>query len=60
MILLTATPINNDLFLRRIREADGTFIEEEEQFTKLASSEFLIQQLQALLKLMCFDVVTGG
>jgi len=35
--------------LRRIQEEDGTVIEEEEQFTELASSEFLKQQLQALL-----------
>jgi hypothetical protein len=35
--------------LRRIREEDGTVIEEEEQFTELASSEFLIQQLRNLL-----------
>ncbi len=35
--------------LRRIQEEDGTVIEEEEQFTELASSEFLKQQLQSLL-----------
>lgn len=35
--------------LRRIREEDGTVIQEEEQFTELASSEFLMQQLRALL-----------
>jgi len=35
--------------LRRIRDEDGAVIEEEEQFTELASSEFLMQQLRALL-----------
>jgi hypothetical protein len=35
--------------LRRIREEDGTVIEEEEQFTELASHEFLLQQLRDLL-----------
>jgi superfamily II DNA or RNA helicase len=35
--------------LRRIQEEDGTVIEEEEQFAELASSEFLKQQLKALL-----------
>jgi len=35
--------------LRRIRDEDGTVIEEEEQFTELASSEFLLQQLRGLL-----------
>lgn len=35
--------------LRRIREEDGSVIEEEEQFTELASSEFLMQQLRGLL-----------
>ncbi|HEY6998032.1 MAG TPA: helicase-related protein [Candidatus Binatia bacterium] len=35
--------------LRRISEEDGTVIEEEEQFTELASSEFLMQQLRALI-----------
>ncbi|TKB71602.1 MAG: helicase [Nitrospira sp.] len=35
--------------LRRIREEDGTVIEEEEQFTELASNEFLLQQLRTLL-----------
>jgi hypothetical protein len=35
--------------LRRIREEDGTVIEEEEQFTELVSNEFLQQQLRALL-----------
>ncbi|MBI2986883.1 MAG: helicase [Deltaproteobacteria bacterium] len=35
--------------IRRIREEDGSVIEEEEQFTELASSEFLMQQLRALL-----------
>lgn len=35
--------------LRRIRDEDGSVIEEEEQFTELASNEFLKQQLQGLL-----------
>ena len=35
--------------LRRIQEEDGTVIEEEEQFTELASNEFLLQQLRNLL-----------
>ncbi len=35
--------------LRRICEEDGTVIEEEEQFTELASNEFLVQQLRSLL-----------
>jgi superfamily II DNA or RNA helicase len=35
--------------LRRISEEDGSVIEEEEQFTELASSEFLMQQLRALI-----------
>ena len=35
--------------LRRIREEDGAVIEEEQQFTELASSEFLRHQLQDLL-----------
>jgi len=35
--------------LRRIREEDGSVIEEEELFTELASSEFLMQQLRGLL-----------
>jgi hypothetical protein len=35
--------------LRRISEEDGSVIEEEEQFTELASSEFLMQQLKALM-----------
>ncbi|MGH7827548.1 MAG: helicase-related protein, partial [Candidatus Binatia bacterium] len=39
--------------LRRIREEDGSVIEEEEQFTELASNEFLAQQLKALIE-------TGG
>lgn len=36
--------------LRRIQEEDGAVIEEEEQFTELASSEFLLQQLRNLLE----------
>jgi superfamily II DNA or RNA helicase len=35
--------------LRRIRDEDGTVIEQEEQFTELASSEFLLQTLRAVL-----------
>jgi SNF2 family DNA or RNA helicase len=35
--------------LRRIAEEDDSVIEEEEQFSELASSEFLIKQLQGLL-----------
>ena len=35
--------------LRRIRDEDGSVIEEEEQFTELASNEFLIKQLRELL-----------
>lgn len=35
--------------LRRISEEDGSVIEEQEQFTELASSEFLVQQLRTLL-----------
>jgi SNF2 family DNA or RNA helicase len=35
--------------LKRILEEDGSVIEEEEQFTELASNEFLKQQLQGLL-----------
>ena len=35
--------------LRRIREEDGAVVEEEEQFSELASSEFLAQQLRDLL-----------
>jgi hypothetical protein len=35
--------------LRRIRDEDSSVIDEEEQFTELASNEFLAQQLRALL-----------
>ncbi|HXR36728.1 MAG TPA: DEAD/DEAH box helicase, partial [Candidatus Binataceae bacterium] len=35
--------------LRRIRDEDGSVIEEEEQFTELASNEFLMKQLRDLL-----------
>jgi hypothetical protein len=35
--------------LCRIRAEDGSVIEEEEQFSELASSEFLLQQLRTLL-----------
>lgn len=36
--------------LRRIMEEDGKVVEEQEQFAELASNEFLIQQLRALLQ----------
>jgi superfamily II DNA or RNA helicase len=36
--------------LRRIRTEDGAVIEEEEQFSQLASNEFLQQQLRSLLE----------
>ncbi|MFQ5853507.1 MAG: C-terminal helicase domain-containing protein, partial [Candidatus Binatia bacterium] len=36
--------------IRRIRDEDGSVIEEEEQFTELASSEFLLQQLRSLIE----------
>lgn len=36
--------------LRRIRDEDGSVVEEEEQFTELASSEFLAQQLRAFVE----------
>jgi hypothetical protein len=36
--------------LRRIRDEDGTVIEEEEQFSELASAEFLAQQLRSMLE----------
>ncbi|MER3422601.1 MAG: helicase, partial [Nitrospiraceae bacterium] len=45
--------------LRRIREEDGTVIEEEEQFTELASNEFLLQQLRPLLSKKGKDTVAG-
>jgi superfamily II DNA or RNA helicase len=35
--------------LKRIREEDNSIIEEEEQFTELASSEILLQQLRTFL-----------
>ncbi len=35
--------------LRRIRDEDGAVIEEEEQFTELASNEFLLQTLRGVL-----------
>ena len=35
--------------LKRIREEDGTIIDEQEQFNELASNEFLLHQLQMLL-----------
>lgn len=35
--------------LRRIRDEDGTIIDEEERFADLASSEYLLQQLRELL-----------
>ncbi len=36
--------------LRRIQEEDGSVVEEQERFMELASSEFLQQQLRALLE----------
>lgn len=36
--------------LRRIMEEDGRVVEEQEQFTELASHEFLLQQLRSLLE----------
>jgi hypothetical protein len=36
--------------IRRIRNEDGSVIEEEEQFTELASNEFLLQQLRSLIE----------
>jgi superfamily II DNA or RNA helicase len=36
--------------LRRILDEDGRVIEEQEQFAELASNEFLLQQLRALLE----------
>src|SRR3970040_356738 len=35
--------------IRRIRDEDGSVIEEEEQFTEMASNEFLLQQLRSLI-----------
>jgi hypothetical protein len=35
--------------LKRIRDEDGSIIEEEEQFTELATGEFLMQRLRNLL-----------
>ena len=35
--------------LRRIQDEDGTVIEEQEQFIELVSSEYLLQELKALL-----------
>lgn len=44
----TVTPRNFNT-LRRIREEDGAVVEEEEEFSELASSDFLRLQLHALL-----------
>lgn len=44
----TVTPRNFNT-LRRIRDEDGAVIEEEEQFSELATGEFLLQQLRSLL-----------
>lgn len=44
----TVTPRNFNA-LRRIRDEDGAVIEEEEQFSELATGEFLLQQLRSLL-----------
>lgn len=35
--------------LKKIQDEDGSVVEEEEQFTELASNEFLLQQLKNLL-----------
>lgn len=35
--------------LRRIREEDGAVVQEQEEFIELASSEFMLQQLKAML-----------
>jgi len=35
--------------LRRIHDEDGTIIDEQERFTELASSEYMLQQLRSLL-----------
>jgi hypothetical protein len=35
--------------LRRIKDEDGSIIQEQEDFVELASSEFMLQQLKALL-----------
>ncbi len=35
--------------LRRIQDEDGTVVKEQEQFIELASSEYLLQELKALL-----------
>lgn len=35
--------------LRRIQDEDGSVIQEQEEFVELASSEFMLQQLKALL-----------
>ncbi len=45
--------------LRRIREEDGTVIEEEEQFTELVSNEFLLQSLQGLLNTEGREMLEG-
>lgn len=45
----TVTPQNFNT-LRRIRDEDGSVIEEQEQFTELASNEVLLQQLRGLLE----------
>jgi len=36
--------------IRRIRDEDGSVIAEEEEFTELASNEFLLQQVRSLLE----------
>jgi superfamily II DNA or RNA helicase/HKD family nuclease len=35
--------------LRRIKDEDGTVVQEQEEFIELASSEFMLQQLKSLL-----------
>lgn len=49
--------------LRRIRDEDGSVIEEQEQFTELVSNETLVQQLRALLEAggrQMLDVLPDG
>ncbi len=45
--------------LRRIMEEDGRVVEEQEQFAELASNEFLLQQLRALLETGAREMLEG-
>ena len=45
--------------LRRIMDEDGSVIEEQEQFTELASNEFLLQQLRNLLDSGAREMLEG-